>query len=422
MIAHDELQRRFSAIASTTDDSDWLDVRRRAQRRALRRPLVAALVVVTAVAVVAPAAGLHRVVIDFFSAERAPERVQVDFSQLGIMAPVPLGPDVIPNSARKIMDVSYRGGSRAVWAAPTRDGEFCVLFEELTTTCRERTPPVGRRPLHPGDLRTYVLGTTQLLDGKHIVQRVAGSILEHDVESLTVEFADGESAEVPITWVSAPIDAGFYFYEVPEAHLSVGSQLHALVARDAEGRIVARESFPLPKPGDVEHPVRLPDGLRTSLPRKAIVAESRRAVSLTTSTGTTVTVWVMPTTEGGICFVWARGGGCPPVGWKQETPIVGGLASGSRRPVLFQAQVLPEVAAIELRYEDGVVQRVAPSDGFALAEVAPAHYERGHRLVAAVALDGAGGILQRQPFDPTAWGLYPCETPVDVGRGVMACP
>lgn len=420
MIAHDELQRRFSAIASTTDDSDWLDVRRRAKRRALRRPLVAAFVVVAAVAVVAPAAGLHRVVIDFFSAEPAPERVQLDFSQLGIMAPVPLGPDVIPNSARKIMDVSYRGSSRAVWAAPTRDGGFCVLFEELTTTCRERTPPVGRRPLHPGDLKTYVLGTTQLLDGEHIVQHLAGSILEHDVERLTVEFADGASAEVPITWVSAPIGAGFYFYEVPEPHLRAGSHLQRLVARDTEGRVVARESFPLPKPGDIEHPVRLPDGRLTSLPRKAIVAKARLLISFTASTGARNSLWLMPTTEGGYCYVHNRGGGCPPVGWKQDVMLGGGVGGG--RPVIYWGKVRPEVAVVELRFEDGTRKRLEPVEGFLLAEIGPEHYPRGRRLLESVALSSDGRVLARNEHRPDQTGVYPCDEPVDIGRGVMACP
>jgi hypothetical protein len=411
---------RFAAVANTTDDSDWVDVRRRARRANRRAPLLAAAALVLAVAVVAPAFGLQRVVIDFLAVDPAPDRVQVDFSRLGVVAPVPLGPNVIPGSARKIMDVRYRGHDRAVWAAPTREGGFCVLFEELTSACRERTPPTGRRPLEPGELRPYVLGASGLLQGDGIVQLVVGSILEDRVESLTVEFADGSTASVPITWVSQPIDAGFYVYEVPEDRRLPGRQLSRLVARSGPD-LIAAESYPLPAPGDVERPARLPDGELVGLPRKALPSKARRVVSIATSTGTTVSIWVVPTSEGGTCFVWARGGGCPPVGWTPETPLLAGLASGSR-PILFQAQTQPAVKTIELRYQDGVVQRVVPNEGFALAEVPAVHHERGHRLVAAVALDSGGRVLERQPFDARAFGVYPCEEPVDVGRDVRVCP
>ena len=90
--------------------------------------------------------------------------------------------------------------------------------------------------------------------------------------------------------------------------------------------------------------------------------------------------------------------------------------------MLLFAQVTPAVATVELRYEDGSSERVTPADGFVLAEVRPAHYPRGHRLALVVALDQNGQELQRQTFDTSSTGTYPCEKPVDIGKGVMSCP
>jgi len=416
----DVLMERFDAIANRSDGSDWLDVQRRARRRRVRRPLLALVAVIAAIAVVAPAFGLHRVVIDFFSAEDAPERVQVEFIQLGIVGPIQLGPNVVPNSARKVMDVRLNGKVRPVYVAPTRDDGFCVRFV-FTTSCRYRTPPTGHRPRYGNDLKAYVLGAGGTRDGAGIVQMTAGSLLDDDVQVVVAEFADGTSVELPIIWVSPPIDAGFYFLDIAEEHRHEGAQLVRLVARDADGDDVARQNFPLPKPGDVERPARLPNGELVSLPRKAIVERARQVVSIEASTGEEVSIWVIPTTEGGICYIWRRGGGCPPAGWKQDMPMVGGLAGGGR-PMLFQAEVIPRVAIVELRYEDGTIERLKTVSGFVLGEVTPAHYARGHRLLEAVALDASGGVLQRQALDPAFPGVYPCEEPVEIRPGVKMCP
>jgi hypothetical protein len=65
-----------------------------------------------------------------------------------------------------------------------------------------------------------------------------------DVETLEVQFADGQTAPIPVTWVSAPIDAGFYLYEVPTAHWDPGHRPVALVGLDGEGREVATQPLP----------------------------------------------------------------------------------------------------------------------------------------------------------------------------------
>jgi hypothetical protein len=47
--------------------------------------------------------------------------------------------------------------------------------------------------------------------------------------------------QVPIVWVSAPIDAGFFLYEVPRAHWQAGHRLSELVLEDVNGKELARD-------------------------------------------------------------------------------------------------------------------------------------------------------------------------------------
>jgi hypothetical protein len=84
-------------------------------------------------------------------------------------------------------------------------------------------------------------------------------------------------------------------------------------------------------------------------------------------------------------------------------------------------QTKSNVVTVELRYQNGESERLKPIDGFALAEITPAHYKRGTRLAAAVALNRAGKAIYTQHEQPNSIGVYPCQTPTNLGHGVKAC-
>src|SRR5205823_628048 len=63
-----------------------------------------------------------------------------------------------------------------------------------------------------------------------------------DAASVEVQFEDGSSVTIPVVWVSAPIDAGFFGYEVPAAHLRVGARPTLLILHDAKGNELRRDS------------------------------------------------------------------------------------------------------------------------------------------------------------------------------------
>jgi len=90
------LAERLALLVDAPSAPDWGDVTRRVRRARRRRTLTTTLVVVAAAVVAAPVAlGLHRLVVDFLSAEPAPERVQLTFARLDLGAPKGMAPGVI---------------------------------------------------------------------------------------------------------------------------------------------------------------------------------------------------------------------------------------------------------------------------------------------------------------------------------------
>lgn len=412
------LASRFAALA-TPDSGDWLDVRRRARRMRLRRTALVLAATLAAVVVATPALGLHRVVVDWFGAEPANKRLQLQFLQLGVLAPAGMDPSVIPNSARKVTEVRHEGKRHVLSVAPTRRGGFCFSWTNAFGGCvRDRTPPVFE-PRYPADVNPFLLGATWSPDERGVLQNFGGQLLAAETQRLVVEYADGQEAEIPVVWVSPPIDAGFYLYWVPAEHRRPGHHVSALVAEGRDGEILARQTFQLTPPSDIERPVRLPNGQLATLPERAIVDEARKLIDFRAESGQRVTLWVMPTSDGGLCYVHNRGSGCPPPGLEVH-PLTAGLYGGGQ-PVLLGGQVRADIASYELRYEDGTVERFEPIEGFILHEIPSSHYPRGHRLELVRALDRDGTELARIDVS-TGSAIYPCEKPVDIGHGVMACP
>ena len=417
------LAERFAALAAT-DDGDWLDVCRRARRMRVRRAALLAAAVVAAALVTAPALGLHRIVVDWLEAEPAPGRTQLQFLQLGVGAPPGMDPGVVPNSARKVTELEHDGKIGVLWVAPTKRGGFCVVWTAFfgggCVSDRASLPTNVVR--YRDDVKPILLGLSVSADPTDggIVQSFSGSLLEPKTERLVMTYADGEQAEVPVIWVTPPIDAGFYAYWIPKEHRRPRRHLAALTALDDTGSVLARQTFQLTPPQEIERVVRLPDGQTAFLPRKAIVERARKLIDFRSEGGTRVTLWVIPSVDGGRCYVFNRGSGCP-TPQVEAHPLGAGLHGGGR-PVLIAGEVRRDVATYELHYEDGVVERLRPIEGFILHEISERHYQRGHRLSLVRALDHESRELARLPVRAGATGVYPCEKPIDIGHGVMSCP
>lgn len=372
------IQARFDGVARADDDGSWADVLARARRaeparRRRRAPLRLALVgAVTLIAatVTAVAFGWPRIV-DFFKAPPAPQSVQQFFRGHDVAVPGGVDPEAGLGQAREVMTASFDVNNippeqptlHTLYVAPRTDGGFCFLWTGYGGGCADpedaaagKTDPAAR-PIGVSWLANDYAG---FVDGW----------VRPDAQTVEAGFADGTTAAIPVTWVSAPIDAGFFAYVVPPAHQSPDDAVTSIAAFDANGDVVGlRQPIPVTKPIDQDVLQTLPDGRKISLPRRAQASRAREIAR-----GAGFYLWVMPRTGGGNCFLYSTGGGggggCTSPRWIASSPAVFGNVVGERR-TFYLAQVKRSIATIELRYADGTVRRVEPADGFVFQAIPP---------------------------------------------------
>lgn len=315
----DVLDRRFHAVVNQHDDSNWDEVHRRARRVTPRRvALVAAAAL--AVAAVAPASGLHEPIIDFFAGERATDRVLADFTYMDAGAPPGMATGVIPGETRRVLKVQLSNGPHTLWVAPTRAGGFCTLWTKMSGGC-DRLGTVPLSVAYGGD--PFV--ATGHADADYV----------HSVEA---RYADGTSEPVDLSWVGAPIDAGFFAYEPARGRVP-----RELVGLDADREVVTV----------------LPLGSTTAerLLADALVNERVELAAAETPEGS-VRLWEAPTRYEGRC-VWVEhlgrrfpGARCGPKGysWKEGVGLRAVEIGGAG---FLLGTAAPRFAPLEVRLQDG---------------------------------------------------------------------
>ncbi|HEU5243021.1 MAG TPA: hypothetical protein VFU33_01355 [Gaiellaceae bacterium] len=393
---------RFDAVASPLADADWSDVLARARgtepRRAPIRIAVAAAVAILAATVTAVAFGWPGRVVDFFKAPPAPQSVRAFFGAHSLPVPGRLNPNTKLGEPREIMTSTFDADNlpptqptlHTLYVAPRDGGGFCYLWTDYGGGCADaenaeegKTNPAAR-PLGVSWLANDYAG---FVDGW----------VRPDVQAVEVRFGDGTSATIPVTRVTAPIDAGFFAYVVPAAHQNRTAAVMSVVALGENGDVVAEQPIGVTSRLDEDVPQTLPDGTKASLPRRAQVAHAREIASFRNVDGGRAYLWVMPRIGGGTCFIYGTGVGggfgCTTPQWSARLPAVN---SGGENGVYF-AQVKPDVATVELHYRNGDSERFTPKDGFVFQQM---KHDAG--IAAVVGLDHGGRVIftQRLPARP----------------------
>jgi hypothetical protein len=227
-----ELTARFAALTEPGDDASWDDVRARARalgRRRLRAPLAFAAVFVLAVVVAAPALGRlpGRIEQLFASSEPAPQRVDKSFAELsgGTAA-----------GAVKVLATPVAPNLDAVlWVAPTRDGGYCTKVDLVGrggagAECVAVQP--GKRLYAEVSLHGTWTGSGRILSGPVLLD---GETSNPKADSLLLRFEDGDSVRIPLVWVTAPVETGFFLYGIPERHWRAGHLPTTLTLYAADG-------------------------------------------------------------------------------------------------------------------------------------------------------------------------------------------
>ena len=227
-----QLAARFARMTEFVGEADWADVESRAHGLALRTDVVQVherrfssrkFVLVGAaalLAVAAPAFGLPQRVVKLFSAgEPAPPRTELLFSTLDRGAPPGLESGVIAGTARKAFEVQLPEGVRGMlWVAPTAKGGHCELLQLIGADgrargasgpgCQNRANQTGYGITIPGPVTSRGIERGPVVIDGHASVREASSAI--------IEFEDGTQARIGLTWISEPIDAGFFVYGVPQ--------------------------------------------------------------------------------------------------------------------------------------------------------------------------------------------------------------
>lgn len=258
-----------SLVPGGPDAGDWDDVLARAGVWSRRKLWIACALAAVLIALLAtPALGVQGLVLDllgrknvsFANSPSAPNEVKKEFADLAIGAPPRFAPHVDAARARVVATFSVAGHPRKLWVAPTRRGGYCYTLERSIGGCRQRAADRARARLGV----TWMGGPPKSRVPEAIVTRVAGDLTAPSAAKLTAAYADGTRVDIPFVWVSRPIAAGFFTYDVPAEHWNKAARLLSvtLIARD--GRVLGRQAFPFTTRSAV---VRIPTRVRGFGPR-----------------------------------------------------------------------------------------------------------------------------------------------------------
>jgi hypothetical protein len=190
---------------------------------------IAALVLLGGLAV--PAFGLGQHWVNFFGSSSAPRPTQEQFASMDQGAPAGMAPGV-SGPARNVLQTEVGGETVTFWVAPTKQGGFCTFVEGgMMAGCdRDRTLPIS-----------FGIGRVT----PHGSQQLNGDVLGTRATSVQITYEDGETATVPLTIVSAPIDAGFFAYAIPLEHNVQGHRPTSVTALASDASLIATVALPL---------------------------------------------------------------------------------------------------------------------------------------------------------------------------------
>ena len=204
---------------------------RPAGRLARPGPLALAVLAVLALGAASALALGRPPAIDFFSAKPGPKVVHFALGQ-GRTGTTP--PRLwISGESRRIASVRFGGEEHALIVAPLRTGRgFCGWWtgEHLDGGC------VFSRAGRPIRLGVELIGQAPNVIG--------GSVLSPDAARLELRYEDGATEQIPLVWVSAPIDAGFFLHPIASEHRRAGHYPASLTLLDGSGHAIARVKVP----------------------------------------------------------------------------------------------------------------------------------------------------------------------------------
>lgn len=356
------------AIADAVAETGRLR-RNGARRTTVRVGVLAAAVLVVAAVLAGTAFGLHLgSIISFGGSSSAPEPVQHQFSEYNQGAPPGLSPDAIAGQTRVITTVELGGRSHTLYVSPTTEGGFCYEWTDAAGGCDQ----FGTTPLN------ITWGTM-----------IGGTIASAYVSTVKIEFSDRGTAEPDITWISDPINAGFFLYQPP-----AGETAAWVDGYDKSGRLVARQPL-LGQPFDDTQP-----------PPFARTTDEHVVATLTTPDGP-ATVTTAPSATDGLC-AWIDLDGA-------NTPIYGdqGCLPHNYTPqgvtfrfihnhdsIIFIGSAASTYSRITLQLPNGTTTTITPTADGLLFYSLPAAIAKNPSKFTVTAYHADGKVAFSDPIQP----------------------
>ncbi len=229
--------------------------RERPSRHGVRRrwPVIAigAAAVLAAILVATPAWALVRDVLPFWGQPSAPQSVKVDFSTLNSPAAPPgMNPEADVANTREVMQADFGGKTHTLYVSPAKNSGYCFIWSDSAGGCNtnpDKFPlDVSATIVPPHDSSQPPQTVIPQSEMRDLNQRGVTYWLTVDAASPTVtnvviHFSDGSAVQPEVTWVSAPINAGFFAYEVPNNKQSATDHVTEVDAYDANGKLVEQQ-------------------------------------------------------------------------------------------------------------------------------------------------------------------------------------
>lgn len=186
-----ELRKRLLALDEPVARDDWQDVLKRSRTHLPSRIRSAAVVAVIAAATLALGPGVaSQLLSGLRGSTRGASSATETRSSLTHLAGIALGSTVPAPTTIRVIDTT-----RSLYVSPTKEGGFCYRWTGIPSACEE----LDTTPLRV----TWMNG------------RLIGSVSSKRLSSVQIKFTDGTVVAPEISWVAAPINAGFFLYHIP---------------------------------------------------------------------------------------------------------------------------------------------------------------------------------------------------------------
>ncbi|MGZ4371239.1 MAG: hypothetical protein ACXVRQ_03465 [Gaiellaceae bacterium] len=216
-----------------------------------------------------------------------------------------------------------------------------------------------------------------------------GRVPQQSARSLRLRLSDGRSLPVPTR-------DGFFLFLIPDRVLAQTAP-RALVAADAQGRLVAQEAIQLLPPSlggvGITHP-----------PGGANLRQKRQLVARATALGR-ASLWGAPSSLAPSHCTWLQighavyGGSCthdrpPPHGLYEVVPLR--FRIKGRLLTLLWGQVGKDVARLSIAFQDKSHTTLSHRNGVFLYPVPDSRWGKGHRPAFVVARDKQNRVLSKR--------------------------